>query len=172
MDALIKYAELRSLNFKQGGRQKDLCLSTGNSQESHKMCQRQQKVKMKFLLVKEIGKNSVPIFSQYRTEWIYLLKPANFMFWLDEEWFQVYQLAVWLKKIQETVLAFIILCKARALWMKNRNRTIVEQDTVTACSEAPKDPEKHKDNTRCLYAKFLLLYFPYHLLSKLCVVLF
>lgn len=94
MDALIKYAESRSLNFKQTGRQKDLCLSTGNSQESHKMCQRQQKVKTKFLLVKEMGKNSVPIFIQYRTELIYLLKPANFMFWLYEEWFQVYQLAV------------------------------------------------------------------------------
>lgn len=93
MDALIKYAESRSLSFKQRGRQKDLCLSTGNSQESYKMCQRQQKVKTKFLLAKEMG-NSIPIFNQYKTELIYLLKPANFMFWLYEEWFQVYQLAV------------------------------------------------------------------------------
>lgn len=45
-------------------------------------------------LFKEMEKNSVPIFIQYRTELIYLLKPANFMFWLYEEWFQVYQLAV------------------------------------------------------------------------------
>lgn len=58
------------------------------------MCQRQQKVKTKFLLVKKKGKNPVPIFIQYRTELIYLLKPANFMFWLYEEWFQVYQLAI------------------------------------------------------------------------------
>lgn len=94
MDALIKYAETKNLNFKRTGRQKDLCLCTGNSQESHKMGQRQQKVKTKFLLVKEMGKNSVPIFIQYGTELIYLLKPANFMFWLYEEWFQVYQLAV------------------------------------------------------------------------------
>lgn len=93
MGVLIKYAESRSLNFKHRGRQKNLSLSTGNSQESHKMCQRQQKVKTKFLLVKEMGKNSVPMFIQYQTELIYLLKPANFMFWLYEEWFQVYQLA-------------------------------------------------------------------------------
>lgn len=49
MDALIKYAESRSLNFKQRERQKDLSLSTSNSQESHKMCHRQQKVKTKSL---------------------------------------------------------------------------------------------------------------------------
>lgn len=81
MDALIKNVESRSLNFKQTGRQKDFGLSRDNSQESHRMCQRQQNViKTKFLLVKETEENPIPISIQYRTECIFLLKSANFVF--------------------------------------------------------------------------------------------
>lgn len=46
------------------------------------------------------------------------------------------------KTKQKTVVAFIILYKVRALWMKNRNRTIAEQETVTVCSKVPTDPDR------------------------------
>lgn len=81
MDARITNVELRSLTFKQTGKQKDLGLSRDNFQESHRMCQRQQKVvKSKFLLVKETGENPIPIFTQSGAERFFLLTSANFAF--------------------------------------------------------------------------------------------
>lgn len=148
MDALIKNVESRSLNFKQTGRQKDFGLSRDNSQESHRMCQRQQNViKTKFLLVKETEENPIPISIQYRTECIFLLKSANFAFWLYEEWFLKWSLSA-RSLIQETVSALhTIFRNAEALWMKNRNRTIIEQKTVTICSDSHWSSQKQKRTT-------------------------
>lgn len=92
MDALITYAESRSLNLKQWERQKDWVFPQATPKKVMK-CARDNK-RSRPNPFKEMEKNSVPIFIQYRTELIYLLKPANFMFWLYEKWFQVYQLAV------------------------------------------------------------------------------
>lgn len=45
--------------------------------------------------------------------------------------------------IQETVSPLrAIVCRAEALWMKNRNRTIIEQKTATICSKTLTDPDR------------------------------
>lgn len=59
--------------------------------------------------------------------------------------------------IQETVSPLhAIACRAEALWMKNRNGTIIEQKTVTICSKTLTDPDRGTKGQHELVVKQVL----------------